>query len=185
MHLLIVETGKHKGKRLKLPDGESIFGREAGVSVRIASNEVSRRHCLVKSQGVSLVVRDLGSSNGTFVNGAPIRGETALEAGDILMIGPMGFRVEGSIAPAAARRPAPSRAQEESLSDDDIAVWLTKSGDETVSSGDTAVLPAATPPEPTPEPIIPAPRKTFKTTAEEAADIIRRHREALSGKDRA
>lgn len=180
MHLLIVETGKHKGKRLKLPDGESVFGRETGVSVRIASNDVSRRHCQVVSRGKSLVVRDLGSSNGTFVNGVPIQVETSLEPGDVLMVGPMGFRVEGSLAPAAARRPAASRGADENLSDDDIAVWLAKTADDTVSSGDTTEIPAVTPPSP--EPITPPPRRTFKSTAEEAADIIRRHREAKTSR---
>jgi pSer/pThr/pTyr-binding forkhead associated (FHA) protein len=183
MHVLIVETGKHKGKRLKLPSGESLVGRDEVAGIRIASEEVSRTHCLIISNESGLRVRDLGSRNGTFVNGKPIVGEVTLSAGDLLVIGPMGFRLpaaESETRETPHRKP--SKAESQKLSDDDIAGWLTIGAGDASSDGDTAVM---EPPvgSDSKEIIVPAPKKSFRSTAEEAADIIRRHQESLqSGK---
>jgi predicted component of type VI protein secretion system len=193
MHVLIVETGKHKGKRLKLPDGETVIGRDPDAQLRIASNEVSRRHCLLIAEGERLKVRDLGSSNGTFVNGTPIEEEYELQPGDLLVIGPMGFRFPGPASAEAATPPlaasprkSPREKEQEKLSDDEIALWLADGSSDQLSSGDTAVLPvaggAAHPAAQ--EPIVPPKKKVFRSVAEEAADIIRRHREALAAKNK-
>lgn len=48
---------------------DTIIGRGAGCNLRIASNEVSREHCKISVTDNGVLVRDLGSSNGTFVNG--------------------------------------------------------------------------------------------------------------------
>jgi pSer/pThr/pTyr-binding forkhead associated (FHA) protein len=181
MHALTIETGKHKGKRLKLPVGESVIGRDNDVGIRIASQDVSRRHCLIVVSEDSVLVRDLESSNGTFVNGAPISGDTALNPGDLLVVGPMGFRYQSSSEDAAAKtsvKPKPSRpGKDPGLSDDDIANFLTDGSEDASATDDTTEIgspltgipPAAPPPK----------KKTFRSVAEEAADIIRRHRESL------
>lgn len=193
MHVLIVETGKHKGKRLKLPEGEIVVGRDPEAQVRIASNEVSRRHCLLIAEGERLRVRDLGSSNGTFVNGTPIQEDRELQPGDLLVVGPMGFRFPGpatgeAAAPPATAVPRKSVAgkEKDNLSDDDIALWLADGSSEQLSSGDTTVLPAAegAARPAAQESIVPAKKKVFRTVAEEAADIIRRHKEALAAKNK-
>ncbi len=180
MHTLLIETGKHLGKRLRIPTGEIVVGRDESTSIRIASNEVSRRHCVFHSTRSGLTVQDLGSSNGTFVNGVPITAAVELNPGDLVMIGPMALRlVERAPGLAAARRPARAQSREEEpLSDDDIAAWLSTGSEEEVSSGDTAVLPTATSLRLQP-PIPPSgPRRVFSSVAEEAADIIRRHKQA-------
>lgn len=184
MYTLLVETGKNKGKRLKIPAGESIVGRDESAALRIASSEVSRQHCVLIVRPEGLFVRDLGSSNGTFVNGRPIPEETALKTNDLLMIGPMGFRVQGRITPQAseARRaiPSPGTApQDQGLSDDEIASWL--SDGEAPAADDTAVIhPVAEPRQP---PITPPKRKAFQSVHDEAEDIIRRHRESRKPKE--
>jgi hypothetical protein len=65
--------------------GELVLGRESG-DVRIARaldyDGVSRRHASVGVRGAHVVIRDLGSTNGTRVNGAPIDGEVVLPPGD-------------------------------------------------------------------------------------------------------
>jgi len=184
MQALIIETGKHKGKRLKLPNGESIIGRDEQAQVRIASNDVSRKHALLSVANARIVVRDLGSSNGTFVNGEPIQGDRELQPGDLLVIGPMGFRVpERSPSETAAADPAATlkKGPKDKLSDDDIALWLADGSSEPVSDGDTAVIAMQSPGGmPDPAPVIAPKKKTFRSVAEEAADIIRRHREAQS-----
>lgn len=185
MQVLLVETGKNKGKRVKLPDGESLVGRDEKCAVRIGSHEVSREHCLFRATPDRLFVRDLGSSNGTFVNGTAITEETELKPGDLVVVGPMGFRAQGSLPglTAGPRKPVPAAASktkaEQGLSDDEIAVWLTE-GPPAGSSEDTAVIDVIPATASQPQPPIPTPkqRKAFKTVAEEAEDIIRRHQEA-------
>ena len=181
MHALIVETGKHKGKRLKIPDGESIVGRDEAAQVRIASEEVSRKHCALLSSAQGITVRDLGSRNGTFVNGKPITEATELKPGDLLVIGPMGFRFPQP-APPSARTASKAIAKPDpnKLSDDDIASWLSFGSGEVPSESDTAIISTAPAASGAAEPIAPPPKKTFRSTAEEAADIIRRHKESLA-----
>lgn len=191
MHVLIIETGKHKGKRLKLPDGDAVIGRDPQAQVRIASNEVSRQHCLLMVRGQRLLVRDLGSSNGTFVNGEPIQADRELQPGDLLVVGPMGFRCHGP-APAepSAALPAVSPKKptddKDGLSDDEIALLLADGPAEGIADGDTAVISYgdAGPRPGQQEPIKPVKKKVWRSTAEEAADIIARHKAMMSGKNR-
>ncbi|MEZ6065547.1 MAG: FHA domain-containing protein [Planctomycetaceae bacterium] len=183
MHSFIIETGKHKGKRLKLPNGETIVGRDDEAGIRVGSKEVSRRHCAIVTSDDELRVRDLGSSNGTFVNGTPITGETLLRPGDLLVVGPMGFRLQdssGGTADSTGKAKPRRSSPDQRLSDDDIAMLLTDV--DASASDDTAVFGVdAAAPEPA-QPIPVAKKRVFKTVAEEAADIIRRHREA-GGRD--
>jgi hypothetical protein len=181
MHALIVETGKHKGKRLRIAEGESIVGRDETAQVRIASEEVSRSHCVLISHGDRLVVRDLNSSNGTFVNGKPITEETVLNPGDLLVVGPMGFRLPApEPPPPAVPKPIPAKKlvkdKSTSLSDDDIQSWLGLHGGAADGDASTKVIAAALPSAGEEAPST-QPRRIFKSVADEAADIIRRHQE--------
>jgi DNA-binding winged helix-turn-helix (wHTH) protein len=74
---------------VRLPDGDHIIGREAGVTVRLDSAKVSRHHARVVVRGRSVSLEDLGSKNGTFVNGVPTSGVTFLKPGDELQVGPI------------------------------------------------------------------------------------------------
>ncbi len=72
------------GRRFTLPDGSELtIGVAAHCSVRLAALDVSRTHALVTSRQGKLIVLDLGSTNGTFVNGKRIK-ETELASGDLL-----------------------------------------------------------------------------------------------------
>lgn len=182
MHILIVETGKHKGKRLKLPDGESVLGREEEAQIRIASEEVSRTHCVLISSADKLVVRDLGSRNGTFVNGKPITTDVELQPGDLLVVGPMGFRLPAAEPGASDPKPLPAKKLAKAdkgggLSDDEIQAWLGLGVGDADADADTAVIEAASAAAGPVPPIPPQPKKVFRSVAEEAADIIRRHQE--------
>jgi pSer/pThr/pTyr-binding forkhead associated (FHA) protein len=106
------------------PGRETLIGRSAECELRVPSVAASRRHAAVVRRGDDVFVRDLGSTNGTLVNGAEIAGERALEAGDRIEVGGVVItfcRVDGSLAgldsaPAdrtvvsfgPARSPAPS-----------------------------------------------------------------------------
>lgn len=85
------------GEAVSLPEGEAVVGREPGLAVSLAGeSSISRRHAAVIRQGSSLVVRDLGSTNGTFVNGRKIDADTPLRSGDDVQFGAVRFRVEGA-----------------------------------------------------------------------------------------
>ncbi len=84
------------------------MGRQQGCQVRINSSQVSRKHCELFEKLGHLLVKDLGSSNGTFVNGKKINQQQVLEIGDELSIGPIRFRVEKL---DAAAKPADQPAE--------------------------------------------------------------------------
>src|SRR5262245_38674269 len=166
MHSLIVQTGKHKGKKIVLPDKEVIIGREETCFIRMTSTDVSRHHCSLTPTDKGLLVRDLGSQNGTIVNNVRVEIETLLQPGDILRIGPIQFELAGA-RPIKAAGPV----------EDDIFGWLSESdtATEIPNASDTTIVKAS---QVAPTPKADA-KPQFKSVAEEARDIIRRHLEAL------
>jgi pSer/pThr/pTyr-binding forkhead associated (FHA) protein len=63
-------------------------GRDAGSGIRLDRDEfVSARHARIEPRADGIWINDLGSTNGTFVNGSRVKGERALRAGDVLRIG--------------------------------------------------------------------------------------------------
>jgi pSer/pThr/pTyr-binding forkhead associated (FHA) protein len=94
MHLrLKVVQGKPQGHCLDFPTGEFMFGRGPECDVRPDSDLVSRQHCMVQVHDASVVIRDLGSRNGTLVNGKLVHGEQPLNHGDTLQLGPLVLEV--------------------------------------------------------------------------------------------
>jgi Inner membrane component of T3SS, cytoplasmic domain len=179
--VLIVLTGKYKGKRVKLTDAETVIGRDESAKIRIATQDLSRQHCLLIVSDKGVLVRDLGSRNGTFINGMPIAEETLLKPGDTLTTGPLTFELEGgdsSSKKSAAQDAAKKGRRDPKTTDDDIASWLTDDTSEGLSASDTTILTGK------PKPVTvaekpKAPKREFKSIAEEAEDIIRRHLESL------
>lgn len=78
---------------------KTIIGRRQDSSLRIQTADVSRQHCEIYQDGKEIVVRDLGSSNGTYVNGKRVA-EARLLAGDKLSVGPIVFVVQVNGMPA-------------------------------------------------------------------------------------
>lgn len=64
-----------------------MIGRSPYCSVVISSDRVSREHARIVRRGIKLTVEDLGSANGTKVNGEKIKDMTELNAGDVIGIG--------------------------------------------------------------------------------------------------
>lgn len=177
--ILIILSGKHQGKRLTLPEGEAVIGRDESCQIRLATNEVSRQHCRLVCEGDHVVVHDLGSRNGTLINDIAIQGQTELQPGDILRVGPASFQLAGKKTSTAA--PA-----KKSASDDSIMDWLADEESESDSEDTTIVRSDAAParpvaPTPIPEdqPTPLPPQKKFKTIGEEGEDIIQRHYELV------
>jgi len=84
------------GEITEHPLGDSnVLGRSTTATVRLADREVSRKHSQIDLEGDKFVLRDLGSSNGTFLNGKRILEPSTLEDGDEVVIGTskMEFRI--------------------------------------------------------------------------------------------
>jgi predicted component of type VI protein secretion system len=103
-YVLQVVRGRSASTTLKLADGVTSIGRHDDCLIRIKSSQVSRRHCEVFEDADKLTIRDLGSSNGTFVNGKKVAGQQALKPGDELTVGAVTLRVAKigqSVSPAS------------------------------------------------------------------------------------
>jgi pSer/pThr/pTyr-binding forkhead associated (FHA) protein len=67
--------------------GEAVIGRGPAADIAIPDSSVSRRHALARLEGKTVVLEDLGSANGTLLNGNPVRSATRAENGDRLKVG--------------------------------------------------------------------------------------------------
>jgi len=84
------------GERVPLGDGVVTIGRLPECTVALQDSNVSRRHSEVRVAGRDYVIVDLGSTNGTKVNGIRIDGERVLSDGDIVSVGSTHLRFEAS-----------------------------------------------------------------------------------------
>jgi len=93
IHLVAIE-GAATGAKFALVEGENILGRSHQLAVTLAGTDVSRRHTRILLRQGEALIEDLGSSNGTFVNGRRVQGQALLRARDVVKIGAHVFRVE-------------------------------------------------------------------------------------------
>jgi FhaA, N-terminal domain/FHA domain len=84
------------GQRVPLGDAPVTVGRLSECTIPLNDTNVSRRHAEIRPNRQNFVVVDLGSTNGTMVNGTRIYGETALSDGDIISFGSTYVRFEAS-----------------------------------------------------------------------------------------
>jgi pSer/pThr/pTyr-binding forkhead associated (FHA) protein len=73
---------------------EFLIGRGADCDLRLPVSAISRHHCLIRLHGAEATLVDLGSSNGTFVNGKRVRSQAPLHSGDEIRLGNSSFRVD-------------------------------------------------------------------------------------------
>ena len=88
---LVVTSGPQRGRVFRL-EGETVVGRSAACGLQVLEPGVSGVHCRLELRGGWLVVRDLGSTNGTWLNGVRVDA-AALRPGDRLRIGRVVFAV--------------------------------------------------------------------------------------------
>ena len=88
-----------------LAEGSNVVGRDRGCSVRIDSPTLSRRHARIFVDGADATLEDLGSKNGTCLNGHPVTQQVALDDGDRIRVGSieMTYRREASLPPTITR----------------------------------------------------------------------------------
>jgi serine phosphatase RsbU (regulator of sigma subunit) len=103
-----------------------LIGRHPECGVQLESNAVSRRHARVFVEGGGYAIEDLGSGNGTFVNGQKIEGPTQLSPQDRIKLGPVLMRFEESGGGGtAAEQDIGSTMVGVSLDDDDATIMAS------------------------------------------------------------
>lgn len=119
-----VNYGGSKGKGRMIPVAGDTFvvGRDQTTDLRLASHHVSKRHAAVEVRGGRVFLRDLGSTNGTLLNGEPLRGvEAELHSEDKIRFGPIRCKIWigltraemeyiGALAPASSPADPPTPA---------------------------------------------------------------------------
>ena len=127
---LVVVQGRSASQALKIGTGVMTVGRQQDCQLRIASSQVSRKHCQIFEKKGLLLVKDLGSSNGTLVNGKRIADQRVLEHNDELCVGSVKFRIERTedtvLIPdtnqpsGAATKPGDTAIAQPIIGDDDL-----------------------------------------------------------------
>jgi two-component system, cell cycle response regulator len=84
---LVQYSGDDTGKRHPLTKPLAVIGRAPQAEVYIESPDISRRHAELDVAGSSVVLRDLGSVNGTYLNGARVMAPAELQDGDLIRLG--------------------------------------------------------------------------------------------------
>lgn len=113
---LVIRQGPQAGMSFPLSGGQAVIGREEGLEISLQDPEASRRHTRVTWQAGQFIIEDLGSTNGTFVNGVQITAPQMLNPGDSVGVGQTSlvFQVAGAqmgapqYQPPAQYEPAPA-----------------------------------------------------------------------------
>jgi len=106
--MLLVLEGPNPGKRLYMDQPVLLVGRDEDCDLVIGDRQVSRRHASIARENEQYVLRDLGSKNGTFVNGQEVQDPYVLKDGDEIQIAyccKMAFVAADSTAPVLLEAP--------------------------------------------------------------------------------
>jgi hypothetical protein len=98
---LVIVEGPNQGRSFDL-GGSLVLGRDTSAGIVLEDPEASRRHASVSAEGEAVTLEDLGSTNGTFVNGERIEGPRTLQPGDKVRIGTTVLECQGT-GPAVTR----------------------------------------------------------------------------------
>jgi pSer/pThr/pTyr-binding forkhead associated (FHA) protein len=99
------------GPDIPVDRGVVMVGRHPRCDVHLASLRVSRRHCIIAVESGEVVVRDLGSTNGTWVNGRRVA-SARIRPGDEVWIAHIRYHLEEAPTHRAAEAEKPSRPED-------------------------------------------------------------------------
>jgi predicted component of type VI protein secretion system len=106
---MVMRSGPTPGKVFPLDKNEIYIGRDVNSDLVISDSEVSRKHARITLQAGGFVLEDLGSTNGTFVNGQRLIGPHLLRQGELVMLGEnVSLTFEPGFDPDATMVSAPS-----------------------------------------------------------------------------
>lgn len=96
MLVRLVELGLAPGEKREIPvtGEEFLIGRGPDCDLRLSDSSISRHHCLVRVRGDEAAVADLGSSNGTYLNGHRVLSQAEIHNGDEIRVGTFRFLAE-------------------------------------------------------------------------------------------
>ena len=132
LSLVVMNEGKSAGKTIPITLSQFLIGRDPQCHLRPASAAISKRHCAVLVRSGKIFIRDFDSTNGTFVNDQPVKGEVELHHDDRLRVGPLRFTLKIEVSPPV-NRPTPPPAAKKSAAaseEDDAAAMLLALGDD-------------------------------------------------------
>src|SRR5437868_9749819 len=101
MAKLVLLSAGMTGRTHELKGDKTTIGRVEDNTFQVAEPSVSSHHCEVLLRGNDVIVRDLNSTNGTYINGEKIT-ESALKPGQILRLGQIEMRLETDATPSPA-----------------------------------------------------------------------------------
>jgi predicted component of type VI protein secretion system len=104
---LKVRSGSHEGKEIKVSSEKFLIGRSESCQLRPKSESVSRKHCIIVLKDNRVLIQDLKSRNGTYVNDKRLPTDKAkvLKGGDQLRIGKLDFELLVEHGLQAAKKP--------------------------------------------------------------------------------
>ena len=135
---LKVIGGKNDNREIRIAVPEFIIGRGDEAHLKPTSDLISRQHCSIKIGDGKVLVQDMGSRNGTFVNGVQLSQAIEAKAGDILRVGRLQFELMIDIAEPSMKRPKVEGVAEVAARtagtaggnsgdiEDSISSWLTE-----------------------------------------------------------
>ena len=80
-------AGMVRAREITIQKEEFLIGRGSDCDLRLNDEDISRHHCLIRVRGQEATLSDLGSSNGTFVNGKRVLSQVALASVDEIRLG--------------------------------------------------------------------------------------------------
>lgn len=111
MPTFTIQQGYDKQREIDIQEGRTIIGRELDCDIIMNTGNCSRHHACVNRKGDKVLVEDLNSSNGTFVNSTPLTSKYELKHLDIIQIGEVVFIFKDADAPAAILGRGPQNGQ--------------------------------------------------------------------------
>jgi anti-anti-sigma factor len=140
---LSISAGAARGRRIAVTGEQFVIGRDRSCNLRLGSPMVSKLHAALLRREGRVFLRDLGSTNGTILNGRPIRnGEVEVQTGDRIQIGPI----------VATVLTGPEVREAEPV-EDQVIGWLRPEGDEhgteQIGWDDTLTIPTRDAEDPT------------------------------------
>ena len=109
MSRLVVLSEGLTGRAYELKVDKTTIGRVEDNSFQIPEGSVSSHHCEILLRGSEIVVKDLNSTNGSFINGQQFTGDAVLKPGQILRLGQIEMRLESGDAAAATGKKLPDQ----------------------------------------------------------------------------
>jgi predicted component of type VI protein secretion system len=104
---LKVAAGSHAGKEIAIANDRFLIGRSDDCQLRPKSDSISRRHCVIAVREGRVLIQDLKSRNGTYVNEKRLQADRAkiLKAGDKIRVGKLEFEIVIAVSVGGPKKP--------------------------------------------------------------------------------